>query len=82
MSHERDCLTDYLHDLGLSQDQIGQLIMLVDAVVSEEVDQERRACAQIVLKGGDGKERMETAIRYGPNVALVEAILERGLKHG
>jgi hypothetical protein len=78
VTHERNLLSDYLHDLGLPADQRARLLLLVAAVVENEVLTERQACAQIVVSGGDGKERLETAIAHGPNVAIAQAILERG----
>lgn len=44
----------------------------------EAIAEEREACAKLVLDGGDGQDRLETAIQYGPNAAIAEAILARG----
>ncbi len=41
---------------------------------------ERAECVKIVLADGDGVDRLETAITYGPNAAIAEAILARGTK--
>lgn len=34
--------------------------------------------ARVVVAGGDGVDRLETAIQYGPNAAIAEAVLARG----
>ena len=64
---------------------VGDLVITLkidDAVVVDAirlaVKAEREACAKIVLDGGDGRDRLETAIAHGPNAAIAEAILARG----
>ena len=48
------------------------------SLIQQAVEAERLACARIVMNGGDGMDRMEIAIAYGPNAAIAEAILARG----
>lgn len=50
----------------------------IASAIRVAVLEERQACAKIVLDGGDGVDRMETAIRLGGNAAIAEAILARG----
>lgn len=41
---------------------------------------ECEACARLVLAGGDGVDRMETAIQFGANAAIAEAIRARAVE--
>lgn len=54
------------------------LVKLIADAIRDAVADERKACANIVLNGGDGVDRLETAIQRGPNAAIAEAILARG----
>lgn len=55
--------------------QIDAVAAALRAYGDRRVAAERERCAKIALDGGDGVDRLETAIRYGPNAAIAEAIL-------
>lgn len=50
----------------------------IAATIRTAVLEEREACAKLVIAGGDGVDRLETAITFGSNAAIAEAIMARG----
>lgn len=53
------------------------LARLLEAACREGAAREREACARIVEAGGDGVDRLETAVALGANAAIASAIRAR-----